>query len=158
MADFNSTQLANAAAVPVVRNHAVDISGKLRVALFDYEQEAEGAAGSDIALVKLPAGRVRVFPNLSRYTISALGAARTLDLGHEAYIGIDGVEVAADPDEFVSATDVSTAVIADWSEAIGDVDTVLFQSRDGVTLIATVAGDVIDAGETLAGYVVYACE
>jgi len=130
------------------------------VAYFTFTNAAQVADGSIVKLAKLPPGRIRVFPGLSYITISALGASRTVNLGHAAYTGIDGVEVAADPDEFWSAVDCSAAVSADFVEASG-VDIAkghLFQSQDGVVIEATVAGGTLDAAETMDGFIVFAAD
>lgn len=158
--DENSTQLANAAAVPITRNHAVDVGGKLRVSYFDHTRAVASDAGGVVSLVKLPPGRVRVFPGKSFITLSALGASRTVDIGYAAYVGNDGVAVAADPDYFWSAVDCSSAVEADLVEATNRAIAkgVLFQSRDGITITMTVNGDTHDVGETAEGFIVYATD
>lgn len=155
-----STQLTNAEAVPVVRTHSLDLAGKLRVAYFDFTQDGAGDVNSTIDLVKLPPGRVRVFPALSFVSVSALGAARTLDIGYAAYTDIAGDAVAAVEDFFWSAVDVSTAVIADLVEATTtDLATgKIFQSQGGVTIQAKVEGDGIDDGETISGYIVFSSD
>lgn len=151
-----SDQLTNAAAVPVVRNNAVDVTGKLRIAYFSFTQgAAAGDATSTADLVKLPPGRVRVLEELSKIRFSAFGASRVLDIGYKTYTGNDGVAVAADDDGFATDIDVSAAGNATFAEANHAANTHLFQSRDGVTVYATVAGGTIPAAATLSGYVVY---
>ena len=83
----NSTQLDNHDASPVVKNTVGDESGKFRMARFNFTQgAAAGDAGSLAYLVKIPAGRVRVILHQSRIAFSAMGAARTMDVGWLAYV------------------------------------------------------------------------
>lgn len=151
-----STQLANSDAVPQVRNENVDVLGKLRVAYFDFTQDGAGDANSTVDLVKLPAGRVRVFPELSHIGFSAFGASRVLDIGYLGYEDWKGVDQDADPDYFATDIDVSSAGTAKLSEASGAATTKLFRSRQGVTVQATVAGGTIPDAATLTGFVVFA--
>lgn len=153
-----STQVANADAVPVVRNHAVDVTGKLRVAYFNSAQSGAGDAGSDVELVRLPAGRIRIMHDLCRFANSAFGASRTLNVGMAAYTGIDGEAVAADTSALVSAQSVASAGAFKGSEADDIATATLITSQGGVSVMATVAGGTIPDGATLDGYIVFACE
>lgn len=153
-----STQLTNAEAVPVVRTHGVDLSGKLRVAYFDFTQDGAGDATSTVDLVELPNGRVRVYPELSHIKFSAFGASRVLDIGYLAHTDQNGDAVSADTDYFATDVDVSSAGTAKLSEALDAATTKLFQSRDGVVIQANVAGGTIPDAATLSGFVVYAMD
>ena len=154
----SSVQVSNADAVPVVRNHAVDISGKLRVAYFNSVQSGAGDAGSTVELARLPKGRIRIFHDLSRIAFSAFGASRTLNVGLEAYTDIAGDAVAADASALASAVDVSSAGTAKLSEADDIAQNTLVISQGGVSVNATVAGGTIPDAATLDGWIVYACE
>ncbi len=154
-----SDQIDNAEATPVVRNHAVDVSGKLRVAYFNFTQgAAAGDATSTQGWVDLPAGRVRIFHDLGRFDFSAFGASRTLDVGLEAYTDWQGTSVAADATALASAVDVSSAGAAKLSEADDIAQTTLIQSKNGVRVSSAVAGGTIPAAATLNGFIVYAME
>lgn len=153
-----SDQLANADKVPAVRNLPQDVSGKLRIGRFTFTQSGAGDANSTVALAKLPPGRVRVIAALSRIANSAFGAARTLDIGHQAYTGFDGQQVSADEDAIDAAQDVSGAGNYSPTGTLGDDETILFESQDGVVLEAKVKGGTIPNGATLKGYFLYVTE
>ena len=129
---------------------------KVRFAHFEFTQgAAAGDAGSTADLVKLPAGNVRLLPGMSKVYHSALGASRTLDIGHPAYTGADGVAVAADDDAFTAAgaLDVSSAgTNVAFDAAVRKFD--MF-SRGGITVQGIVQGGTIPAGATIFGYVAY---
>lgn len=137
------------------RGRPTEDHGKIRFAYFRAVTVASDAGGI-IELVKLPPGAVRVLPGLSRYSIEALGAARTLDFGHLAYTKKgDGTEEAADPDAFVANIDVSGAVAG----AALDTDIKFdFYSTGGVILTAQVNDAAIPADKVLEGYFAYVYE
>lgn len=153
----NSTEYANTLALPPVRNGTTDWNGRLRFQRFNFTQTGgNGDVGSSANLVKLPAGRVRVFLALSRIATSAFGAARTLDLGWAAYnAGADGSVVVADPDGLDAAQSVSGAGSYNPTGTLGGDETYLFDSASGVLITATVGGDTIPNSATISGYIVY---
>lgn len=126
---------------------------KIRLAHFTFVNgDTVGADGSSVNLVKLPAGRVRVLPDLSRIAVSALGASRVMDLGFRAYVASDGITaVAASLNDFVNDRDVSSATDSHFGT---DVKKDFF-SFDGITICALIAGGTLDAAETMEGYVAY---
>ena len=152
-----SVQLTEGTTTPL-RLYPTDLHGKLRIARGTYTAPAELAAGTTIEMLKLPAGRITLLGHLSRYSVSALGAGRTLDIGHLAYIKGDQTVnnadqlQAADVDAFVDGDDVSSAVTA---EVISTNLTIDLYSKTGITLTMTVLGDVIDAAETFELVVLY---
>ena len=155
----SSTQLGNIEAPPQVKLEPLDLSGKLRVAHFNFTQgAAAGDANSVQRLVKLPAGKVRVFLALSRIAHSAFGAARVLDLGWEAYKTPAEVAVVADPDGLDVDTDVSAAGSYNPVGTVGGAEVKDFESANGVVLSTLVTGGTIPAAATLNGYIVYAVE
>lgn len=137
----------------------VDVSewaGRLRVAYFSHTQSGAGDAGSTVDLVKLPAGRIRVMTDLCKIANSAFGAARTLDVGYQAYTAKDGTTTAADPDALTTAViDVSAAATNFLATAAGADPTLYINSRDGVTIDCVVAGGTIPDAATLYGVIVY---
>ena len=142
-----------------------DWKGVKRILRFEFTQGTDpGDAGSTADLVKLPAGNIRVLLAECFMHRSAFTGGRTLDIGWAAYKTPEGADVAADPDAFVDGLDVALAGDALWSEAnqgaggvngLGLDSSVLVQSRSGVTVQATVAGNTILPGVTLTGYVTY---
>lgn len=154
----NSTEYANTLALPPVRNGTTDWNGRLRFQRFSFTQTggSEGDVGSSANLVKLPAGRVRVFLALSRITNSGFGVGRTLNLGWAAYnLGTDGSVVTADPDGLDATQSVASAGSYNPTGTVGGDETYLFDSASGVLITATVAGDTIPNNATLSGYIVY---
>lgn len=150
-----STQIANVEAVPAVHMHPDDLHGKMKIIRFNFTQgAAAGDATSTQQLVKLPPGRWRVMLALSRIAHSAFGAARTLDLGWQAYTDKDGVAVAADPNGLDDGVDVSAAGNYNPGGTIGGDETKLFESSDGVTIEAQCNDGTIPAAATLDGYLV----
>jgi hypothetical protein len=155
----NSTQMTRIEGTPpkVVPTH--DWHGRMRAARFDFTQ---GAAAGDVAsfqrLVKLPAGKVRVHLAHSRIAHSAFGAARTLDLGWEAYTGDDGVAVVADPNGLDDGVDVSSAGNYNPVGTVGGDETFLFESQEGVVIAAQTNDDTIPAAATLKGVLYYSID
>ena len=150
-----ATQLSNTDLAPQVNNPTTDMTGKLRIARFNFTQSGEGAVASLAELAKLPPGNVRVILTLSRITFSAMGAARTMDLGWLAYTDLAGAAVAADPNGLDDGVDVSSAGSVNPGGTVGGEETYLFTSLEGVTITAQINDDVIDDGETLDGYLIY---
>lgn len=131
--------------------------GKLRYFHFTFTQgAAAGDAGSIQRLVNLPPGRWRILLALSRVSVSALGAARTMDIGWEAYVNADGDAVVADPNGLDDGTDVSSAVAFNPIGTVGDDETMLVNSRSkrGITLTSQVNDGTIPAAATVNGYFV----
>ncbi|MBF0284886.1 MAG: hypothetical protein HQL51_10560 [Magnetococcales bacterium] len=152
----SSTQIANIEAIPPVYLETNENHGRLRVAFFDFTQgDAAGDATSTARLCKLPGGKVRILLPLSYVHHSALGAARTIDLGHEAYVQPDGTAVAADPDDLDADVDGSAAGAYVPAGTLGTHETKIFESRDGVILTAQVNDATLPAAATLSGFFVY---
>lgn len=152
----NSDQIDNGEASPPVMEGAHTLHGKVRLAYFDFTQgSSAGDAGSLAYLVKLPAGTVRVLNPLSFIGFSAMGAARTMDLGWLAYTDQDGDAVAADPNGLDDGIDVSSAGTVVPGGTVGGGETYVFQSNSGVTLTAQINDDTIPAAATLNGFIAY---
>lgn len=160
MATVQSAQIAQDNNAQV-RNYPIDKHGKLRFAYFYYKNEtgAALAAASEIDLCDLPTGRLRVLPNLSRYRCTALGAARTLDIGYRAYYATtSGAAEAEDDNAFVAAKDVSGAVNDTAFDGGATKMKYDMFSRSGVRLFATINADTFPADAILEGYVAYLYE
>lgn len=127
--------------------------GKLRLAHFTLPATTVvGDDGSSVNLVRLPHGKVRVLPGLSRIDVSALGAARVMDLGVRAYVASDGKTAVAEiQNDFVNDRDVSGAT----SGTFGTTVKKDYFSATGISIFAFVAGGTIPIGATMEGYVAY---
>lgn len=150
---YDADQLADG-----YRRYPIDDHGKLRMAYFSVAAlTAALADGSTIGLLWLPPGRKRILPNLSLLTASAFGAARTLDVGHDAYMKRPPNETleADDPNAFIAARDVSGATTA---VAFGNAIKFDMYSTEEVLVYATVNGGTMPVGATLEGCIAYLYE
>lgn len=150
---YDADQLADG-----YRKYPVDDHGKLRVQYFSVAALTEAlAANSTIGLLWMPPGRKRILPNLSRISHSAFGAARTLDVGHDAYMKRppDNDAEAADPDAFIDGLDVSAAGAA---VAFGTGLKFDMYSTGELLVYATVLGGTMPVGATLEGFITYLYE
>jgi len=146
----NSVEMSGGT-IPVMSRHA-----KLRFAYFSFTQVGAGDAGSTADLCKLPPGNVRVLPGLSRYSTSAMGAARTLDFGHRAYnTKADGTLEAEDLDALAANIDVENAVAG---AALGTSIKFDIYSREGVVITAQVNDAAVPDAATIEGYIAYLYE
>lgn len=134
------------------RTHASQVAGKVRSMAFTFTKAAQGDADSDVELVRLPGGPIRIIRINLAPGWSAMGAARTMDLGHAAYADPDGNLVADNPVAFDADRDVANA-----GSAILTLNTRL-SSKDGITVKARIQGNTFDVGETLAGDVEYVAD
>ncbi len=151
---IRSAQEPVAGAVYNPRLYAFDQIAKVRYA---YGSVAALAAAADIAstmdLVRIPQGRVRVLPFLSRIWCSAYGSSRVLDIGTRAYIASGGNTVVAESaNQFANDTDVSAALA---NAVMGTVSHIDFYSQcsvdektKGPMIFATIAGGTIPIGGT----------
>jgi hypothetical protein len=156
----SSDLIANPDLIPQQLNPSHAMRGKLRVASFTFTQGTAGDANSFINLVKLPQGRVRLFPKLSWLKSSAFGVGRTLDIGIGAHKDINGATVSAVLDSLVDGLDNSSATDAVMGTGTNATSrSLLVENFDGEAVVrAKVLGDTVDAGETLSGYIVFAQE
>lgn len=145
MAEQLSTQMAEG-----YRKYPIDDHGKLRFMYSSVVVPAAGAyaANDTIILGRLPPGRKRILPTLSRISTSAWGAARTLDIGHKKYVKSNTpyTEEADDVDAFLDGLDVSAAVNAAVLAATIKFD--MFSTTE-VTVYATILGGTMPVAATL---------
>lgn len=145
---------------PDVRLRPLDQHGKIRIDFFDVpaaNTPVIGDANTTFELCILPPGAVRVLPNMSRVSMSAQGAARTLSIGHRSYAKRppDNANEAENDSAFVNAMDVSGAVSAAAFSTVLKYD---LYSLAGVTVFARVKGGTTPVGTTLSGYIAYVYE
>lgn len=142
-------------------NHADAYLTDLTVHLtpFSYTHAA-GAGTGEINLCTLPAGHIRVLPQLSRYSSDDMGASAVASIGHRAYTQADGTVVAEDVDEWAVAIAVGVAAIAEsfWSalaaatlETDADYDNV-----NGLTIFVAITAGNIEDTDKIDGYVAWA--
>lgn len=158
MATFYSEQVTKLDAVPAEVLPVDESHGKVRICRFDYEQVAEGAIGTVVQLVKLPAGRVRILGRESNLYRSALGTGVTLDVGWAAHVDFAGDAVAADPDGLDDGLDVAAAGVSrlgSVAAVLAEAESKVFESQEGVTITGTIGVAVIPAGGKLKGYIAY---
>jgi hypothetical protein len=133
--------------------------GKLRIHHFTIAATTEVADPTSVFnLLDLPQGRVRLIPSLSRITATAMGASRTLALGHAAYATADASGLGAGQTEPLNAT--AFAASLDTSSAVTDtkwsgVTKYDMYSKAGARLIATLSGGTAPIGTVISGFVAY---
>ncbi len=133
--------------------YATEYNGDIQIMRFSHTQSGAGDAGSDVHLGKLPPGRVRVLGSLSNIHVNWTTASATIDLGWDAYTGLDGTAVASNPDVLDDGVSVESAGAIPVGTTQDD-GTYLFESKDGVDLFATSPGAIAD-GDTIAGFIAY---
>lgn len=147
----------NSAQYDSERLYPVEYHGKLRIAYFEFTQGvAAGDATSTAELCRLPMGRIRILPQLSRIAFSAFGAARVLDVGYRAYVTEGNVAVAELANAFANDIDVSAAD-ADGVPLGALLKYDIFSTK-GVVIFGQVAGGTIPAAATIKGYIIYVAE
>jgi len=158
LAVTESTQYGYTIAVPPIALAPCNHHGKLRVAWFDWLNGAvAGDAGGVIDIVRLPAGRVRLLGLLSTIYHNMTTGGNTIDIGWKAYTGIDGVDVAADPDGLDDGIDVEAAGtinIGTVAAVAANCGSKLFESQSGVVITVTSVG-IVAAADVMQGYLVY---
>lgn len=152
-----SNQVANAVAVPPVKNEVVDLA-KLRLARIDFKQIGAGSIGSTIDLAKLGAAHYRIIPALSWLSWSAFGASATLSVGHTGYTKLDGTAVAAAPaaiDDTRNVAALGVGFLGLGANAIANAGSLEIECKGNLLLQAVVAGAAIPDQATLTGWIAF---
>lgn len=155
-----STQLTNAAAGKKLQTPG-DVAN-LYLMFFDFVQVAAGDASSTMAFIDLPAGRWHFIGDLSAIEWDAFGAARTLEMGWNAYIdGADNTStVSANDAGLDDAIDVSSAghqIGLGRALAAGTGRRKLFNvGVGGCRILATVDVSTIPDGTKINGHLAFA--
>lgn len=158
MTTYYSEQVTKLDAIPVEPLNVDELHGKIRIARFDYDQVAEGAANSIIELVKLPAGRVRLLGANSKLYHNLTTGTVDLDVGWGAYTNMAGTAVDADADGLDDNVDCESAGVVGLgtvAAVLAECQTKVFESQEGVTITATIKTAVIAADDTIKGYIAY---
>lgn len=140
-----------------VRRYPIDDHGKLRFAWarVNNDTAAIGDDGSYADIFKLPPGRKRIVPWLSRYKVSgvAFGAARVMKIGHRAYYDRSDVSQAAQAEnDSAIVSGVSVAAAAQGfitGGAAGDIFKYDIFSREEVGIFLTVTGGTWPIGSII---------
>lgn len=154
----NSTEYA--ALLAGTTQYPTEVAGQVHSSYFTHDQSGAGDATSSVALIKLPPGRVRLLLSNSIAYVNWTTSSATLDLGWDAYTGLDGVAVVADPNGLIDGMDVDAVGLRSFStSAVAAVlatgYTKLFESRDGVVIRATSEDTAIASGDDLVGHFQY---
>lgn len=135
-----------------------DVALQLRATPFSYTHVA-GAGTGEVNLFTIPAGKIRIFPQLSRISMSQMVATADFHLGHRQYHTDDGTLVPQDDDEFIANADVGGGVIAEttWSAVPGATLTtdMEYDTRDGFTVYAMIDTANMENGDTIDGVCVW---
>lgn len=135
-----------------------DIQGNLYVAPHVSYIHTLGAGTGEINLVKLPAGRVVIYPRLSRIRTSAFAATAQYHLGHRAFVKFDGTVVPENNNEWLDNV-VATAVTNDfWAALVTGAETAEaaeYETIDGLELFMLVDTANIEDTDTVDVDVVY---
>ena len=128
---------------------------RLMVAEF-YYKHAAGQGVGEINLIKLPSGKIRIYPNLCEIITSPTFAATvTLGLGYRAYTDPEASTpaVVADPNHFADTLDTSTVLKQSWPLPLVHP---VFNTRDGFVIFAEILTSTgLDDDDIIEGCVVY---
>ncbi len=121
-------------------------SSKLYIRYANYTHTA-GAGVGEINMFTLPAGRIRIYPDLCRQMSSAMVSTANLSVGHRAYVNEAGTTVAVDVDEWLTDADASSALDA----VLGDGGTTLnqYESQSGIIVYIAITTANIEDTDTI---------
>jgi len=142
--------------VPSNANGTTEWEGRVRIGYFTCNQSGAGDATSSFALVKLPAGKVRLLAASSSAYCNWTTASATIDLGWDAYTDLDGNAVAADVNGIDDGTSVESAGTISFGTALNATGgTKVFESKSGVVIRASSTDTAIADDDDLVGYLLY---
>ena len=120
-----------------------------------FAQYVPTTAGTGtVSLCKLPPGKVRIYPDLSRHICTQMEANADLHLGYAAHTNEAGTAVVADDNAFLDNADSGGGALdAAWVlPAIGYLD---LDSKEGITIQAMIDTGDMALTDTLDGWVAY---
>jgi hypothetical protein len=137
-APTKSAQYANITSTPPVLNAVYDSSPLMQkhAKLTFTSAGFTTAAAGDLQLIRMPAGKIRIYSDLSRVVCPVGTATSDLDIGYGAYTGIDGVAVVADGDALAASLDVGGGAI-DAALALPAGGFLEIESKDGFDIVAS---------------------
>jgi len=154
-----ATEYTNLTATPPTIQDKTVLGGQVAIAYFTHDQSGAGDATSSVAVVKLPAGRVRILGAMSNVYVNWTTASATLDCGWDAYTDFGGTAVAADPDGIDDGVSVDTAGSISLGSALTATgNTKVFESQSGVTIRLTSQDVAIADGNDAVGYIAYVAD
>ena len=126
----------------------------LHVSPFFYDQEEIAETDLTVELLRLPAGKIEVYPTKSRLIASDMVATADLSLGHAAYNdpGNNDISVAADLVKWANAIDIGGAA---KDVAWDGTDPQEFNTTTGLLIQSLVATADIDLDDEIRGWVVW---
>lgn len=144
-----SAQVLASLASPPTLNSGCDES-EIR---YSYAKLTVAAASGNATanLLRLPAGKIKIFPTLSVANLPDAGSSGTLSIGLGAYVNAAGSTVSADVDALLTATNVGTGPIR--TAMLGTVTNSEFcidlETQSGVYVTTTSATADVGANEIL---------
>lgn len=136
MADFaplKSAEFTSFSATPRSLQPSFKWGGKMRASSASLTFTSAGVTGT-AKLIRLPAGKLRVYTDLCRFVCPAGTATADAHIGYAAYVsGATGLAVVADDNAFLDNSDIGGGAIdtAFVLPAVGYFD---FDSADGVDI------------------------
>lgn len=155
---------------PDYRKYPIDDHGKLRFQYFSVgiltPITVAYAANDQVELFKLPPGRKRILPWLSRLQWTAFGAGRAIDIGHRAFMArppADADPTAENGDAFIDGFDVAAAQATpfEWfTPEDGNASSMKYDlySIDEMVVFMTILGGTMPIGAKLSGFCAYIYE
>ena len=154
-----STEYTNLTASPPVIQDKTILGGQIAYAMFTATQSGVGDATSSFAVVKLPAGRVRLLGLSSHMHVNWVTAVATMDVGWDAYEDFSGATVVADPNGIDDGIDVDAVGFQTMGALLtGTGSTKVFESKEGVVIRLTSQDVALADGDTAIGYIAYSAE
>jgi hypothetical protein len=134
---------------------AEDFESELQAAVATYTHVDGAETDLTLNVLRLPAGRIRVYSYLSKLWSSAMVATANLSLGYAEYTNEEGTIVVADINAFIDQADAGSALDQVWTlpSALGEYTE--FNSQDGITIIVTIDTEDIEDTDTINVVCVY---
>lgn len=139
--------------VPQQMVKSSDWGSKMRTSYAKYDAAVGGQAvdGDTIKLMRIPAGRVRVYGRNSSQLWTGIpfpaAPTATIVIGHAAYTDADGVAKTAVTNSLAASAILGTGTAAVASKEL-DAVIVEYNSQAGVDITATVGGTTVGATGT----------
>lgn len=137
-APSKSAQYTNLTAVPPVLNDGLDHAG-LKVAYAKLTFTAAGfttAAAGDLKMLRMPAGKVRIYSDLCRLICPIGTGTSDLDVGIGPYIKTDGTVQALQGNLLADSLDVGGGAL-DQTLPLPTAGIVEVESKDGFDVVAS---------------------
>ncbi len=135
-APASSAGVVNNTATPPVLNEGLD--GRLLIKHDTLTLTAAGyttANAADLTLMRMPAGKVRIYGHLSRLILPAATATSDFDLGFGAYTNQAGTAVAANGVAMDASIDVGGGAIDQDLDTVADVYEI--ESKSGFDIVGS---------------------